>query len=735
MTRSLRLTMVAMFIPLLALSILFLFLIGWLNRDIASGIKAEPLWLFPLAASIVLTAVASLSYWVMRLKLQPILELEKQRKNERERRRSMMSASVHSVLLVDSAGRMRYVNPAAKRLFGIDHLTEEAIFIDEYLTTNSGLRMKQGIAEVMDTGYVSLSLELRRPDDSRANVDASLSLLSSLDCDNERCITVVMKDLSPQIRLAEEYKAAMEQAEQSNRSKSGFLARVSHEIRTPLHAVIGLSQLMDDSELGKQQQEYLSQIRVISRNLVRTLNDLLDFSKLESDKLSMENVEFRLEHTLDHLKHMMLALVGNKPISIRISKDRAVPDTLFGDPVRIEQVLYNLASNAIKFTDHGEIELLVELERGENNELYALYSVRDTGIGMTEQQLMQLFIPYRQVNSTLQRQYGGTGLGLVISKTLVELMGGQLEAASEHGQGSVFRFRLPMIGSCQESARGHAPRTGSSDGRLLDKLASVLLIEDHEISRMIASKMLRSLHCEVYEAENANEAFELLKDIGSRIDLVLMDLHMPGIDGISAVRTIRSFPEYKSIPIVIQTADTTMEQHNRCLAAGANEVLTKPVEMVHLKQVLERWIGAALREQAPASAPDPQASLKLEGLNVADAIVRVDGRIPFYVAMLTRFQERYRELIPALRRSLEAEEFAGTRRVLHTFRGAASHLSAQEVYAAATRLEDSLKTPREDRMALLDELDVQLQIVFQSIDKYKKSISLANISDTGGDLH
>lgn len=287
--------------------------------------------------------------------------------------------------------------------------------------------------------------------------------------------------------------------------------------------------------------------------------------------------------------------------------------------------------------------------------------------------------------------------------------------------------------------RARADERPAENARSSPSQGSVLLIEDHEISRMIASKMLNSFQCVVYEAENANQAYELLMEIGSRLDLVLMDLHMPGIDGVQAVRTIRSMERFRNLPIVIQTADTSLDQHMSCLEAGANEVMTKPIELKHLKQLLERWIGVVPTE-SPSSpnrgrsvALDPE--LQLEGLNAIEALERVDGRLSFYLSMLTRFQERYRDLIPFLHRSLEGGERSEVIRILHTFRGAASHLSAFGVYEAATLLEESLKLSDTNDPKLLDELGRQLDIVFRSIDKYKESISVANISDTGGDLH
>lgn len=646
--------------------------------------------------------------------------------------------------------------------------------------------------------------------------------------------------------------------EQSNRDRSRFLTYISHSIRTPLNAIINTSNLIDRSELTEDQRDGLEQIDISSRHLLRVVNNFLDFSRLEADKMLLENAPFRLRRSMKHIMHTMAALLGAKPVELKLNIDPGLPDHLVGDSHKLEQVLYNLVGNAVKFTERGEVELIVNMAENNQDESLIQFAVRDTGIGMTRLQLNRLFQPFHQANASISRHYGGSGLGLSIAKSLVELMGGSLEAESKPGSGTVFRFvvpfrpappaeaefpplpcrvlvlgpselsrtswfreisllfdaivvhsweeaiaeaerrkaaglvvdmeaggmsgyenwavwkrecdrrGLPVVAACElhgrqalnrlpVSLRPTAVALKTADAsawhRSLRKLleagpdpgsaaraacigsppeARVLLVEDHEISRKVAAKMLQSLGAEAVASASASEALTMLES-GEPFGLVLMDLHMPVMDGIAAVRNIRSLPHRMNVPIVMLTADTTKEQHERCYEAGAQEVITKPIEMKRLRDLLERWLpvySAAESRCAPDSGPVPE----LEGLDVAQALGRLGGNPQLYVRLLDRLKEKYAGAGAELTRLWERGDYREAKRMLHSLRGAASHLAAGGVYEIATRLESAFgESPPSDPISLIGELDDEFRAVFRSIDKYKQSISLTNKSDTGGD--
>ncbi len=376
---------------------------------------------------------------------------------------------------------------------------------------------------------------------------------------------------------------AKQEAERASEVKSSFLANMSHEIRTPINAVIGLSGLLEKTPLDDRQAGYVSKIRAASRVLLNLVDDILDLSKIEAKKLTLKEESFRLSDVLTQLSAVLENEALSKGLGFVITVDDKVPDCLFGDPQRLLQVLLNLVGNAIKFTEEGSVEVKVALESSEGDDIRLAFTVRDTGIGIPPETQESLFEPFVQADGSLTRERGGTGLGLAISRSLLELMHGDIALESEPGKGSRFRFTV-LVG---QGGNCHKPSLEGASGFASVAQLDVLLVDDDPVNREVVGAMLEQFGVSLSTAGNGQEAMDILSS--QRADLVFMDLQMPVMDGYAALRAIREHPGLKDIPVVALTAHAVETEREKCLAAGANDYLTKPVSSQALLKVLQRW--------------------------------------------------------------------------------------------------------------------------------------------------
>lgn len=393
---------------------------------------------------------------------------------------------------------------------------------------------------------------------------------------------------------------AKTKAEAAAQAKSEFLANMSHEIRTPMNAIIGFSQLAQNTESFAEQQLYLSKITNSSKILLSIINDILDFSKVEAGKLELEKVRFRLSDMLQQVRDLFIEQSRQKRLELQFSVEPGVPDFLVGDPLRLSQVLVNLLSNAVKFTGTGQVTLTVDhcadltktAQSGEgcHDEIWLQFAVKDTGIGLTQEQCDNLFQAFSQADSSTSRKYGGTGLGLSIAQRLVGLMGGSIQVQSEVGIGSTFSFSARCYtATAIAHPPGQQPTVAAQSGNSTSGAPGlVLLVEDNSYNQTLARIILQHAGFSVNIAENGAQALEMLKE--QSYQLVLMDVHMPVMDGYTATRAIRAQAQYARLPVIALTAHVTADFHQECLDAGMNDFVTKPIDARTLLEKVREWV-------------------------------------------------------------------------------------------------------------------------------------------------
>ncbi|CAA9490871.1 MAG: diguanylate cyclase/phosphodiesterase (GGDEF & EAL domains) with PAS/PAC sensor(s) [uncultured Rubrobacteraceae bacterium] len=514
----------------------------------------------------------------------------KRAEEERERLVQILEGTTDFVATAAGDTRVSYMNRAGRRMLGFgddEDISDRTIFELTPEWNHARLAeeimpavMREGVwsGEGALLGNGGRELPVSTVVIAHKNEDGSVQYLST-----------VARDITERKKAQEELERAREAAEAANRAKSEFLANMSHEIRTPMNGVIGMTGLLLDTDLSEEQREYAETVRSSGENLLTVINDVLDFSKIEAGKLEIETIGFDLRAAVEESVGLLAEQAHDKGLELASLVKPGVPTALRGDPGRIRQVLVNLLGNAVKFTAEGEVTLVVRLVEESDDAAVIRFEVSDTGIGMTEEQRGRLFQSFSQADASTTRKYGGTGLGLAISRQLVELMGGEIGVESAPGHGSTFYFTLPL----EKQAEGVGPAALAPRADLHG--LRVLVVDDNETNRKIVHEQVSSWGMRDGLAEDGQRALEMLRsaaEAGDAFDAAVLDMQMPGMDGMELARRIKEEPSISSTKLVMMSSVGRGKEADEARVAGIEAYLTKPVRQSKLYDALATVMGA-----------------------------------------------------------------------------------------------------------------------------------------------
>jgi PAS domain S-box-containing protein len=783
-------------------------------------------------------------------------QLDQRLRDQQFYTRSLIESMIDAIMTTDPSGIITDVNRPMEVLTGCtrDELIG-AMFKNQFTDPS---RAELSIKLVLRDKKLSNYELTARARDGKETV-VSFNATTFYDRDRKlQGVFAAARDITERKRLDEvlqekniELESARSMEELANHAKSDFLSNMSHEIRTPMNAIIGMSYLIMKTELTPRQRDYVNKMSGSARHLLGIINDILDFSKIEAGKLMVEYTEFELEKVLDNVANLIADKASTKGLELVFDVDKNLPSRLIGDPLRLGQILINYSNNAVKFTEQGEIDIIIRLKEQTDNDVVIYCAVRDTGIGLTDEQMGRLFQTFSQADASITRKFGGTGLGLIISKKLANLMGGDVGVESEFGKGSTFWFtaridkdlsqrpnlllsddvegkrvlvvddnenarivlsdllnrmhihvdqvesgmsaidaishadtqslpydivfldwKMPVMNGIEtallvkelplsymphlmmitaygyEEVIKEAEEAGIegvlvkpiSASALFDavvrilggvvnnpvdeptstfeqlatiKGARVLLVEDNDLNQEVASELLRYAGFVVDVAENGQIALDMIR--ATDYDIVLMDIQMPVMDGILATQEIRTEPRFNDLPVVAMTANAMQADRDRCITAGMNDHISKPIEPEDLWYALLKWIKPRHTTDTQQAHQEMQDTDDLpsgiDGLNMDDGLRRVLGKKSLYLSMLRKFIDGQKFVTTQINDALEDSNWQTAERFAHTLKGVSGNIGAVNLQQMAEKLESAIKD-HETR----EKIDLLLEILTRLLE-------------------
>ncbi len=644
--------------------------------------------------------------------------------------------------------RFTYISPSVFYLRGFT--VEEAMNekLEETMTLESLMLVMNDIAENIndfkekpETPMVYTN-EIQQHCKNGESIWIELSTQYRYNLIGEIEIIGISRSIEERKQAENDITEAKKNAGASNRVKSQFLANMSHEIRTPMNAIIGFTRIMSKTDMTLIQENYISKVASSAKDLLSVIDNILDFSKINAGKLEMEAVDFCLEDVISHVLSSISVKAAEKNIELLHKTAEDVPVELVGDPMKLGQVLLNLANNAVKFTESGKILIEVELVNKDSKCCRIKFTVVDTGTGITKDHMSKLFTAFSQVDSSVTRKFGGIGLGLAISKQLVEMMNGEIFVESEFGVGSSFVFVADF--SRQLQGKNNIPiKRGEKPGNLKIFMVDdsdlsagingikVLLVEDSILNQEIARELLTNAGASVDIVNNGEKAVEAASK--ENYDMVLMDIQMPIMGGYEATKLIRNDEKNKKLPIIAMTANANHVEKEECLVSGINDYVSKPIDPDNLFTVMKKWtkpvIGVGAKQIQKANGMDMEKKTnidfpqRLPGIDVELGLKRINWNTKLYGKLLIGFFKEYATFAQDLRSVIEKNEIAMALNLLHKFKGVAANISAYEMQYCAQKLEDIVSQNNKEE---IDSLLNMLAVALQSFESVVKKISKTN---------
>ncbi len=522
--------------------------------------------------------------------------------SESEDRFRGLSRATFEGVVIHEQGRIIDTNAAADELFGIAH--EELIGRDalELLTPESSTAARERIEAGSEAPY---EIEIMRQDGSSVPVEIRARNTHFM---GREVRVVAVRDITERKHADERLRSAKEAAEAASQAKSEFLANMSHEIRTPINAILGYSRILGERSQDPQQKEYLNSIHASGRSLLMLINDILDLSKIEANKLELEYSAVEPRFILDDVEKVFAHEAKHRGLELVVDVSPGLPPLLLLDEPRLRQILLNLVGNAVKFTEQGSITVTASHKwtSPEHDRIHLVISVADTGIGIDESEIERIFGAFEQMTGQQQSKYGGTGLGLAIIRRLVDMMGGQIQLESVVGEGSTFTVVLDDVEVAPAGAPPKRPPDAQQVAGMCFEPASILIVDDAQINRKLLRDYLADYDFNFLEAENGEEAVEICTT--EHPDLILMDLRMPVLDGYEAARILKGTPETEVTPMVAVTAWATKEEKARVMPVF-DAFLTKPIDKVELILTLSSFLPYSTPETEPQAPPETRSEM------------------------------------------------------------------------------------------------------------------------------
>jgi len=615
---------------------------------------------------------------------QRVRAQEETRENE-QRLRKFLEAVPTAVIVTDARGQFLYANQTAYRQMGG--------YLDERRTATplpplDAYRYPGGEAYPVDERplYQALRTRQRQEEIMEVRFGERSTLVGCVaqpvfDAHGELNFVVMsLKDITDQTRAQERLHEAKAMAEHAARVKENFLANMSHEIRTPLNAILGFSNLLENTPLNPEQGEYIGAVRTASKNLLSIVNDILDISKIEAGMLQLESVPFSIAALVESIGTMLQPSVAEKNLKLSLFTDPTLPAVVLGDPTRMTQILLNLAGNAVKFTEQGAVHVRVENLAQDAHAVRVRLSVRDTGIGIPPDVLPHVFERFRQESTFTTRRYGGSGLGLNIVKSLAEMQGGQVTVESVLGEGSCFAVEIeyPLAHDVQPETLA----SGLPGHNLPASPVSVLVVEDNAMNQKLAVAVLNRLGYTSDVAENGQKALEKLRE--RAYDVVLMDIQMPVMDGYETTRLIRNELR-SSVPIIAMTAHALAGERENTLQMGMNDFISKPFQMEELLRAIRKQLQASTETlpPGPEATPAPPAAFRLDYLR------EITADDPEAMAeLLDAYLSQTPDQLAELRQALKDEDVPGIKCTAHTLKAPAKMLGLDHAADLFSRLQE-----------------------------------------------